>query len=247
MPNKKTVNGVGEIKLLPDGNDSGSSNDTSEEMTTRELNMLKRKEDILTCAAQIIVDKGVDALKLATVAKMANVTVPTIHNLYGKKQDIYNTLVEQVTNWMFEHVEENSSDRLLDQMVEGVDRLVSRLKKDELFFKAGYLVGERAGYFSRNGQPYKQASKVSIGKYEALIENGDLLGSINTSCLAKFVNDSYRILRADWMRGHLSLGEFKYQLLWSLYASLMSDASPAFKGELQKRIARLEAIADYSK
>lgn len=211
-------------------------------MKTREENMRKRRDNILRSAAQIIVENGVDNLKLTAVAKMADVTVPTIHNLYGKKQDLYDRLVEQVTNWMFEHVEENSSDRQLEQMEAGVERLVSRLEQDEVFFKAGYLVGERSGYFSRDGRPYNQASKISVGKYQALIDSGDLLGDIEPLCMAKFVNDSYRVLRADWMRGNLSLEEFKYQLLWSFYVSLMADASPAFKIVLQDRLEKLNEV-----
>lgn len=205
--------------------------------------MNKRREVIIASAAKIIVDEGVDALTLSKVAKMANVTVPTVHNLYGKKQDLFERLAERVMSWMFEHVEENASNFFIDQMEASVERLVSRIETHELFFRAGYLVGERTGYFGRTGKPYTLASNKAIKKYEAMIENGDLAGNINPLCMAKFVNDSFRILRTDWMRGHLSLEEFRYQHLWSLYVSLMADATPNFKGVLSERLNRLNAAA----
>ena len=222
---------------------SSQTPDLDEGLSRREQNVQKRREEILKCAADIIVTEGVDALTLSKVAKMANVTVPTVHNLYGKKQDIYNHLVDRVSNWMTEQVTENSADRLLDQMEAGSDRLKCRLEKNELFFKAGFLVGERVGHFGRSDKPYQKASKFTIKKYEAFIKNGDLEGTLNPERMSKFLNDNFRVLRSDWVRGELSLDDFIWQMKWCLYVTLMADATPTFKRVLNKRLDELRACA----
>ena len=217
--------------------------DAENQLGTRAANMQKRRDQILFCAATIIVNEGVDALKLSRVADMASVTVPTIHNLYGKKQDILNRLTDQVTQWMFEHIEVNANDRMLEGLEAGIERLVKRFSENELYFKAGYLVGERDGLFSRNGKPYLRASKTAIAKFTQLISNGDLRGDIKPLCMAKFVNDSFRVLRSDWIKGHLSIEQFRYQFLWSVYVSLLADATAPFREKLLQRLDVLEANA----
>ena len=211
-----------------------------EGLSRREQNVQKRREDILKCAAEIIVKEGVDALTLSKVAKMASVTVPTVHNLYGKKQDIYERLAERVSRSLYEHVAENSTDRLLDQIEAGLERLLVRLKNNELFFKAGFLVSERIGRVGGDGGPYKKARKHSLKKYAAFIENGDLEGLISPMFVTKYLNDSFRILCSDWVRGELPFDEFGRQLKWALYVSLLADATPSFREILKERLRGLE-------
>jgi len=55
---------------------------------TRTENMNKRRAQILERASNIIATKGLEGFTLGVLATEASVTVPTIHNLIGKKSDI---------------------------------------------------------------------------------------------------------------------------------------------------------------
>lgn len=60
---------------------------------TRTANMNKRRQSILKCAGEIIASEGIGALTMSRLAEGAGVTIPTVHNLFGKKHDIYEHLV----------------------------------------------------------------------------------------------------------------------------------------------------------
>ena len=53
--------------------------------TTRLANKERRKARILSEARNLIAKEGFDALKLSELAARSGVTIPTVHNLLGKK------------------------------------------------------------------------------------------------------------------------------------------------------------------
>lgn len=211
-----------------------------EQQGARAVNKQRRRDRILVSAATIIVQEGFEALTLAKVAEMADVTVPTIHNLFGRKQDIYNTLTDLVMRWTFDTIDVTTGGSMLDDMEAGLERYIVQLREEELFFKAGYLIGERIGYYSKDGNPCRSASDVSIQAYTRMIADSELKGDLNPRLLAKFVRDNFRSLRCDWMNGLLTTDELRTRLLWSTYVSLMADATPKFRKELQARLTALD-------
>ena len=60
--------------------------------STRALNMQKRRETILAQARRVIVEQGFDALNLRDLAQDSGVTVPTIYNLIGNKEELLKAL-----------------------------------------------------------------------------------------------------------------------------------------------------------
>ena len=56
--------------------------------TTRLANKERRKARILSEARNLIAEEGFDALTISELAVRSEVTIPTVHNLLGKKNDI---------------------------------------------------------------------------------------------------------------------------------------------------------------
>lgn len=216
-----------------------NQDDEEPALSTRATNKQRRRDRILLATATIVCHSGVDSVRLATVAEMAKVTVPTIHNLFGKKQDVFNKLIEQVVEWMIEISEVNAKAATLDEIERGVENLFTKLKQNELQFKAGYMIGERFGHFGLNDPPYRHASATAVQKYQHFVDAGDLNGNLTALCLAEFVNNQYRLLRSDWVRGELTTAEFKKQFLWSFYVILMADAGEKLRKNLLKRLSKL--------
>lgn len=205
----------------------------------RELNMRRRRERMSLSAAQIIVDEGIDNLTLSKVAAMSDLTVPTIHNLFGKKRDIYTYLAKQVSDWMVNHVNVLNSAKTFDDMESGINLLVETVQIREVEFKAGLLAGER---YSRPGMvevPYNMASTMTATKFASLFKSGVLVGKIAPECMAKLVNDQVRIQRIDWMRGAISLDKFTHEIFLAFYVVLLADATPKFRKKLHARIASI--------
>ena len=63
-------------------------------MTLREQKMAERRERILLTAREIIAEGGLDALTTRELARRARVTVPTVYNLVGAKDEVLFAAVE---------------------------------------------------------------------------------------------------------------------------------------------------------
>ena len=61
--------------------------------TTRSKNMAKRREAILREARSLIANEGFEALKIRDLAARAGLTVPTIYNLIGGKNEILAVII----------------------------------------------------------------------------------------------------------------------------------------------------------
>ena len=64
-------------------------------LETRIANKHKRRDHIVACAGKIIAEDGLEAFTIARLAEQADVTIPTVHNLLGKRADILDTLVDE--------------------------------------------------------------------------------------------------------------------------------------------------------
>ena len=61
--------------------------------TARSINKQKRRERILTEARTIIAERGFDAFNLRDLAERSALTVPTVYNLIGNKDEILKALI----------------------------------------------------------------------------------------------------------------------------------------------------------
>ena len=59
---------------------------------TRQANKKLRRQRILDIAKHLIASQGFEAFTLSHLAKEAGVSTPTIHNLFGKKYNIFKNL-----------------------------------------------------------------------------------------------------------------------------------------------------------
>ena len=64
--------------------------------TLREANMQKRRARVLAAAHQLLAQQGFEGLNVRDVAHLAGVTVPTIYNLIGNKEQLLITLISDV-------------------------------------------------------------------------------------------------------------------------------------------------------
>jgi len=151
--------------------------------TTRTANKLRRKERILACAGQIIATRGYDALTLSQLAREAGVTIPTIHNLLGKKSEIFRNLVDEVISRIGEVLARQSeADPILAVQV-FTEELISLYAKDEVLYKAAFLAGERDKLFEQQSPQgiFMRSFKLAVRKN--MLAKGLLGGSAGDNVL----------------------------------------------------------------
>ncbi len=212
-------------------------------LATRTANKNKRRDAILARAGEMIAEEGLDALTLAKLAERADVTVPTVHNLLGKRADILAALVtESMEKVMVAGADLNLTDPIT--AVESfVENLLSLLATNEALYRAAFIAGERIKFFehqSSSGIFARAADEARMVCREA-VERGDLQGRIDTDQLAMRLFASQRLARQDWMNGYIDLDTYRIQVMTGMFITLCADASPAFKDRLIVKIDALSA------
>lgn len=205
---------------------------------TRTANKLRRKERILSSARTIIATQGYDALTLSQLASDADVTIPTIHNLLGKKSEIIAHLVGDVVS----HIDQIISRQVEDDPINAIKALTEALTalytEDETLYKAAFVAGERAKLFEHHSQQgiFKRSLLLATQVCENAKANGYLEGQIDTRILAEQLFGCQRLARLDWMNNYIDLSAYKTRVLSGMLAILAADATTAFKARLIEEI-----------
>jgi AcrR family transcriptional regulator len=210
-------------------------------LATRTANKNKRRDLILACAGEMIADEGLDALTLSKLAEKADVTIPTVHNLLGKKADILTALVSE----SMEKVMAAGSDLNLTDPITAVEsfveNLIGLLGTNETLYRAAFIAGERIKFFEHQTASgiFARAADEARTVCREAVERGDLQGRIDTDQLAMRLFASQRLARQDWMNGYISLNTYRAQVTTGMFITLCADASPAFKDRLIEKINAL--------
>ena len=208
---------------------------------TRTKNKLRRKERILDCAREIIATRGYDALTLSQLAKDADVTVPTIHNLLGRKSQIIEHLVGEVVTHIDAVLSRRADGDPIAAIQEFTEALIALYAGDETLYKAAFVAGERAQMFEHRTEDgiFMRSTALAAHVCDNAKANGYLKGDIPTQVLAAQLFGCQRLARLDWMNNYIDLAEYKSRVLSGMFAILAADATPAFKARLVAEIGGL--------
>ena len=205
---------------------------------TRTANMNRRREHILACAGTMIARDGYDAFTLGQLAEEANVTVPTIHNLIGKKSKIFERLVDDMVAQIEAVLQETGAEDPIAAVEAFTDSLMALFAANEDLYKAAFIAGERSGLFEHEMPTGIYAKSLSLA-YQ-VCENaraaGYLKGGIDADLLAQHLFASQRLARQDWMNGYIDLDAYRQQVLKGMFITLAADANPEFHDRLMKKI-----------
>lgn len=210
-------------------------------LKTRTENKHKRRDAILSCAGDIIAEDGLDALTIARLAKQSNVTIPTVHNLLGRRADILDTLVhEAMTNVMRAATDFDPADTIL-ALEDFIDGLIGLIATNEPYYRAAFITGERINFFEHQSPDGIVANSRNYAREICAhaIKQGKLLGQIDEKQIAQRLFSSQRLARLDWMHGYIDLKTYRNQVLTGMFITLCADASADFKSELLRRLETL--------
>ncbi len=212
---------------------------------TRTANKLKRRDRILSCAGDIIAAEGVDGFTLSKLAERADVTIPTIHNLLGKKSEIYTLLVDQMVGRVDEALDEQQISDPIVAVETFIDSLVSLFASNEALYKAAFMAGEQIQFFEQQTKVGIYAKSMVLARRvcEKAYATGDLEGCIDTTLMAEHLFNAQRLARQDWMNGYIDLRTYRTQLLKNMFITLCADASPSLKKRLLAKISTSDVLA----
>ena len=208
---------------------------------TRQANKVLRKQKILDEARKLITNQGFESFTLSELAQRAGVSIPTIHNLFGKKQEVFEALCGE----MVVKVNEAVSDPDLTDPIDAVDAYIENLlelyRSDEAFYRAAFVAGERTGLFEHQlpSGIFNRSLKIAKKICQTGLDHGYLKGEVATDWLAEQLFGCQRLARQDWVNGYIDLERYRAQVLIGMYITLAADATSTFRKKLLSGIDQI--------
>ena len=220
------------------------------DVSTRAINMEKRRQRILSVARTTLAREGGGGLTVRKLASEAGITVPTIYNLIGNKDDLLRRLLEELVSRAEQALSEVEDDDPIEATARVVGTLAILFAKDEDFCRGALRAGqdlERSG--SNNGALRIWQRSAQVAKRICLdaSEAGLLRGDCDPERIGERAYDSYRIAAIDWLDGVIDVAEFERNALIGFYLCLAADAVPRFRRALMSRIGEVDSDAPRAK
>ncbi len=216
--------------------------------TLRSLNKQKRRERILAEARRVIASEGFDALNLRDLARSADISVPTIYNLIGCKEQLLQELMLGAFADFDRLMQRKPAVPLARLPVKMLETLVEMIATDEDYYRATFLASERVEdrreVLGDSGLRRAQLRRLAGSLFEEASARQQLRGQIDARILVEQVLAAHQMAYRDWAHRIISLEQFRTRSLCGFYVALAADAEDAFREELLVELnARLSATA----
>ena len=210
--------------------------------TVRQSNKKLRRQRILVLATNLMASEGAEAFTINRLASEAEVSTPTIHNLFGKKSDIIRELVSNLIEQMQGNVLNPPIDPI-ENTYFFVDNLVAVYERDSDFYRAAFMAAEQVKLFDPSiPDGLSQQIQQLAAPRKEWYENGLLLGNIEPSTIMKRVHNTSRLGRIDWVSSYIDLNQLRNQVLEGILLVYASDASPELHVRLTEEINGLNSL-----
>lgn len=211
--------------------------------TLRARNMEKRRSRLLAEARHLLASGGFEALNLRELARLAGVTVPTIYNLIGKKEDVLLALGAVVLTEIEARIAPIRHADPLTLAAAVVVESTRLFAEDENFYRAAFLAVE---WLDQTGQHHEQVARIYAWA-GALMSAGInacrtarlIRGRIPAAQISELLTRNFRMSFRGWAFGHYGIDEFRRIALSDLYILLTADAVETFQLRLLREISKL--------
>ena len=216
------------------------------DLLTRPKGKESRRARIIREAHKMIGEDGYDGLSLRKLATASGVTVPTIYNLIGSKEQI---LIELFRAWIGQietELDEIDEDQPLELAEAIITKAIGLIRQDEVFFRAAHLALNRLIEADTNRAQFDQfghkASSMQITAVSLAQQQGLLKGLVPAHVLGTQIFFNYNEASRYWMFGRNTLDEFQNAALTGLYLNFLADASDDFAPELRQRLSQMASL-----
>lgn len=217
----------------------------------RAQNMQMRRERILAQARVLLTVHGYEALSLRELARLAAVTVPTIYNLLGNKEEVLVALFAEVLGEIEARVRAvPGGEDALARASAVVLESTGLFAEDQNYYRSAFLAVE---YLNQSGahhdkvtQLYAWGERLTTDGVLACREAKLLAGRIASPLLGELVLRAFRTSCREWAFAQISIDEFRRRALTDIYVTLAADAVDSFHAVLMNKIAALTATSPAS-
>lgn len=213
----------------------------------RAQNMQKRRDRLLAEARALLTVHGFEALNLRELARLAGITVPTIYNLIGNKEEVLVALFAEVLSEIETRIRDHATGDALHRAGAVAEISTSLFAEDENYYRSAFLavefLNQSGAHHDKVTQIYAWGERMATDGVRACGEAGLLRGRIAPEQLGELILRSFRTSCREWAFAQIALEEFRRIALIDIYTTLAADASDSFHSVLVKKIAALAATS----
>lgn len=212
----------------------------------RAQNMQKRRERILAQARELLTVQGFEALNLRELARLAAVTVPTIYNLLGNKEEVLVALFAEVLSEIEARVRAvPGGDDPLTRASAVVIESTGLFAEDQNYYRSAFLavecLNQSGAHHDKVTQLYAWGERLITDGVLACREAQLLAGRVASPLLGELVLRAFRTSCREWAFAQISIEEFRRRALTDVYVTFAADAVDDFHAVLVNKIAALTA------
>ena len=202
-------------------------------MSVLDQQMAERRERILEAARELVETRGYSGLTMRDLASASRVTVPTIYNLVGSKEEVLFAAVEEQTRVFAENL-----GRARGDLMAVVDATVKHLLRRPRYYRALVLVllGAEPADPSRRHVDRSLALQIDLA-LAALAEAGELAVWVDRAVLGQRLHAHLDMTSIEWARGALAATSFQAAARFEAATTMIGVTTGASRAAFEK-IAR---------
>ena len=193
-------------------------------MSVLDRKMANRREKILETARDLIESNGYEGLTMRNLASESGVTVPTIYNLIGNKEQVLFVAVEEQTKGFVANLERAGTD--LTALIEATVRQLVRRPR---YYRAllPVLANSESADSARRHVTRAVGDQIT-GCLEKLARDGELAAWVDRDILAQRLQAHLDMASLEWARGALTAASFRAAALFDLSTAMLGlSAGPS--------------------
>jgi AcrR family transcriptional regulator len=195
--------------------------------------MSERRERILEAARGLIEQHGYEGLTMRDLAATGGVTVPTVYNLVGNKEDVLFAAVEEQTGRFVVELERARGD-----LMAVVDATVRHLLRRPRYYRALLMVllSAESSDASRRHVGHALGREIEAA-LDPIERAGELASWVNRTLLAERLHSHLDMTSIEWARGVHSATSFLAAARFETATTLLGVTTGATRDAFEK-IAR---------
>jgi AcrR family transcriptional regulator len=220
--------------------------ETTAPRSRRQANVAARRQRILDSARTLLSEAGPDGLSMRKLARQADLSVTTLYNLVGSRDEILRALIDDSAELLESRVRPPAffGDPLA-RTVMAFDSMLRYMVEHAAILKPVIAANLATGYVEELAKDesglFFRGAKQLVRKFlaDALAE-GQIRGLVSQQFLEEEFYVGLEMALDRWVFGLIDQEEFRVKSLCGAYLTLLAVASPESRPLLEKELRKLE-------
>jgi len=207
----------------------------------------ERRERILEAARLLIADRGYDAVTMRDLAEKSLVSVPTLYNLFGSKNELLFAAVEYYFADLVGNAETVEPEDGLARIISLARTLGRETPRHAAYVRSMMgFIGSASDTGGINDLVAGQLSKEMVGALEQMQSKRQLVAWADPRLLAGCLANQISITTFEWARRELRDEVLEGAMLYGTALTLLGVARGKAAGELEALVRAYQEVAGES-